>query len=225
MSKIIFDIETVGVDFESLDQASQEYFLKFAKDEEEKVIAKESMGFYPLTARIVAIAMLECETDKGVVFYEAQAPGKSMKKDSIEYVPSSEKEILENFWRKIQGCNQFITFNGRSFDCPFILVRSGILKIKPTRELMPYRYDTKVHVDLMDQLTFYGAMRRYFSLHMWCNAFGIKSPKAEGVTGYEVKDLFEQGKRMEIAEYCMRDVQATKELYLAWERYMRPGGF
>ena len=36
MSKILFDIETAGQDFETLDEASKEYFLRFAKDEAEK---------------------------------------------------------------------------------------------------------------------------------------------------------------------------------------------
>ena len=35
--------------------------------------------------------------------------------------------------------------------------------------------------DLLDQLTFYGASRR-FSLDFYCRAFGIPSPKAGGVT-------------------------------------------
>ncbi len=33
MPKIVFDIETVGQDFELLDETSKEYFLKFAETE------------------------------------------------------------------------------------------------------------------------------------------------------------------------------------------------
>lgn len=223
MSKIIFDIETAGIDFDSLDEASKEYFLKYAKDEDEELTIKESLSFYPLTAQIVAIGLLECETDNGVIFFQNSGQeGKSFKEKNTDYIVCPEKEILENFWQKIQKYHQFITFNGRAFDCPFIIIRSGILKVKPTRDLMPYRYDTKIHIDLLDQLSFYGAMRRRFNLHMWCQAFGIKSPKKEGVTGYEVKDLFNQGKSLDIARYCMRDIQATKELYLCWEKYIKP---
>ena len=71
---------------------------------------------------------------------------------------------------------EIITFNGRGFDCPFILIRSAVHKIKPTKDLMPNRYNG-VHIDLLDQLTFYGASRRKFSLDMWCKTFGIKAPK------------------------------------------------
>jgi len=64
-------------------------------------------------------------------------------------------------------------------------------------------------------------MRRRFNLHMWCKAFGIPSPKESGVTGLEVKDLFKQGKSLEIAKYCSGDLKATKALYQYWQNYLR----
>lgn len=36
MPRIIFDIETVGKDFESLDKATQEYLLRYAETEDKK---------------------------------------------------------------------------------------------------------------------------------------------------------------------------------------------
>ena len=223
MSAVVFDIETVGMDFDDLDDLSKESFLKNAKDKAQEESIKESLGFYPLTAQIVAIGMLECNSEKGEVFF--QSPGqkvKNFKEGNIDYIVNTEKEILENFWKKISQYKRFVTFNGRGFDCPFIIVRSGISKVKPTKDLMPYRYDTKTHIDLFDQLSFYGATRRGFSLHMWTKSFGIKSPKVGGVAGAQVKDLFNRDGSLDIARYCMRDVQATKELYLSWEKYIKP---
>ncbi|MDI6729565.1 MAG: ribonuclease H-like domain-containing protein, partial [Thermodesulfovibrionales bacterium] len=122
-------------------------------------------------------------------------------------------------------CDQFITFNGRGFDCPFIMIRSAVNKIKPSRDLMPNRYNS-AHIDLLDQLTFYGASKRRFSLDMWCKTFNIKSPKSanesgEVITGYEVKDLFKSGRYVDIARYCAGDLRATKELFLIWENYIK----
>jgi len=85
---------------------------------------------------------------------------------------------------------------------------------------MPNRYNLS-HCDLIDVLTFYGAVRRKFSLHMWCNAFGIKSPKEEGITGHEVPELFRERQYLTIARYCVGDLYATKELFEFWERYVR----
>jgi hypothetical protein len=56
---------------------------------------------------------------------------------------------------------------------------------------------------------------------MWCRAFGIKSPKEGGITGYEVKDLFKAGRDIDIAKYCVGDLRATKELLTYWENYIR----
>ena len=84
---------------------------------------------------------------------------------------------------------------------------------------MPYRYGDD-HIDLLDRLTFFGAVRRKMSLHMWCRAFGISSPKDKGVTGDDVGKLFQDKRYMDIARYCFDDVRATKELFSYWEKYI-----
>ncbi len=221
MSRVIFDIETAGRDFDALDRDTQDYLLKWAETEEDIKGVKESLSFYPVTAEIIAIGMLNPDTMRGAVYF--QAPEGSVSgsvDDNITYKPGSEKEIIEAFWEKIKSYDKFVTFNGRSFDCPFIMIRSAVHSIKPTKELMPNRYNG-AHIDLLDQLTFYGAARRRFSLDMWCKTFGIKSPKSEGITGYDVKDLFASGKYLEIAKYCSGDLRATRELLIRWENYIR----
>jgi predicted PolB exonuclease-like 3'-5' exonuclease len=87
---------------------------------------------------------------------------------------------------------------------------------------MPNRYNG-AHIDLLDQLTFYGASRRKFSLDMWCKTFGIKSPKEEGITGYDIKNLFTDKRYLDIARYCLGDIKATKELFGYWENYIKFG--
>lgn len=221
MSRVIFDIETVGKDFELLEKPIQEYLLRYAETQDEKEEVKDSLSFYPLTAEIVTIGLLNPDTGKGSVFY--QNAGDTLlpfEENGICYEVGTEQEILEKFWNFIKDYNQFITFNGRSFDCPFILIRSAVHKIKPKKELMPNRY-SDTHIDLLDQLTFFGASRRRFSLDMWCRTFNIKSPKEGGITGYAVRDLFKSGKYFDIAKYCVNDLKATKELLKYWEKYIR----
>ena len=222
MSAIIFDIETVGHDFELLDDTSKEYFLKYADTDEKVQEAKDSLSFYPLTAQIVAIGMLDASSAKGFVYYQngGGKPEKFTEGDTI-YISGTEKDILSNFWSQLKNYSQFVTFNGRVFDCPFVMLRSAINQIRTTKNLMPYRYGHNMHVDLADQMTFYDAMRRRFSLHMWCEAFGIKSPKEEGITGLQVKGLYKSGQYKDIARYCMRDIVATKQLYLYWRNYIK----
>jgi hypothetical protein len=221
MSRIIFDIETFGRDFEDLDPATQEYLFRYAETQDKKEEIRESLSFYPVTAEIVAIGLLDPEMRKGYVFFQTSGdPLLPFEEDQIRFETGNEKEILEKFWRIIKDHKQFVTFNGRSFDCPFLMIRSAVNKVKPTRDLMPNRY-ADAHIDLLDQLSFFGASRRKFSLDMWCRTFGIKSPKEEGITGYEVKNLYKAGKHIEIARYCAGDLRATAELLAIWEKYIR----
>ncbi|MDI6890535.1 MAG: ribonuclease H-like domain-containing protein [Thermodesulfovibrionales bacterium] len=221
MSRVIFDIETVGKDFESLDRATQEYLLRYAETEGEKEEIKGRLSFHPLTGEIVTIGLLDPDTQGGRVFFQnAGDPLLPFEEDNVFYETGTEKEILEKFWNVIKGYDQFITFNGRSFDCPFILIRSAIYRIKPRKDLMPYRYNDK-HIDILEQLTFYGASRRRFNLDMWCRTFGIKSPKEGGITGDEVKELFKAGRYLDIARYCVGDLRATRELLIYWENYIK----
>ncbi len=220
--KIVIDIETIGVDYESMDDISKEYIIKYADSEDEIKAAKEGLGLSPLTGEIVAIGMLNPDSNKGVVYY--QSPGvtqETVEENGIEYTADTEAGILRKFWETVKYYNQVITFNGRGFDAPFLMLRSAIHSIKPTKELMPNRYSNTTHCDLIDVLTFYGAVRRKFSLHMWCKAFGIKSPKEDGVTGYEVPELFKEKEFLTIAKYCVGDLYATKELFEYWDRYVR----
>jgi DNA polymerase elongation subunit (family B) len=225
MKRIIFDIETVGMDFDSLDQSTQDYLLRWAETEEEEERVKESLSFYPLTGEIIAIGMLNPDTNKGFVYFHSGDMLLPFEEDGIRYECATEREMLEKFWNTIKAYDQFITFNGRGFDCPFVMIRSAVNKIKPARDLMPNRYNG-THIDLLDQLTFYGASKRRFSLDMWCKTFNIKSPKSanesgEIITGYEVKELFKSGRFVDIARYCAGDLKATRELLLVWENYIK----
>jgi len=219
--KLVIDIETIGKDFDSLDEISKEYLLKFAGSEEDIKAAKEGLGFSPLTGEIVAIGMLNPDTGNGAVYFQSpEVLQEPLKEDGIEYIADTEAGVLRRFWEAVKHYDQIITFNGRGFDAPFIMLRSAVHRIKPSKELMPNRYNLS-HVDLLDQLTFYGSVRRKFSLHMWCRAFGIKSPKEEGVTGHEVNDFFKQQQYLAIAKYCVGDLYATKELFEYWNEFVR----
>jgi len=221
MSSIIVDIETSGINFESLDEKSQQYLLKYTTNKEEEKEAKDRLGFSPLTGEIVSIGLFNPKTEKGVVYYRGEKNETSdFEEDGVFFGAGSEKDILENFWKNISKYKQVVTFNGRSFDAPYIHLRSAINHVKPSRNLMPYRYDHKTHCDLLEQFTFYGATRR-FTLDFYLKRFGIKSSKDGGIDGSKVTQMFRDGKRKEIARYCAKDVKATAELFKYWEEYLK----
>jgi len=224
MSAVVFDIETLGFPFETFDEAQQDYLLKFADTEEKREAELQKLSLSPLTARIIAIGMLNPESMSGKVFYQSDVKETfHSESGAVEFVSGDERDCLTRFWETIEKFDRFVTFNGRSFDCPFIMLRSAILGVRSTRNLVPYRYDASKHCDLLEQMTFYNSTRKY-NLDFYCKAFGIRSPKSEGITGLDMGPLFEAGRYRDIATYCLRDIVATAELFKRWEEYLAPAG-
>ncbi len=220
MTSIVFDIETLALPIDTLDEVQKEYIFKFATTDEEREEEALKLNLYPLTAQVLAIGMLNPDTNAGKVLYQANISEQFMSDDGkIEYQSGDEAFVLKSFWDNVEKYDRIVTFNGRTFDCPFLMTRSAVLGIQPTRNLVPYRYDAGKHCDLLDQLTFYGATRK-FNLDFFCKAFGIKSPKSEGITGLSLGPLFQEGRFREIAQYCIGDVIATAELFRRWNKFL-----
>ncbi len=227
---LVFDLETIGEEWESLDETTQHnlswWIRESSHDEEEYAYEmkelKEGMGLSPLTGSIVAIGVYDTEREKGVVYFSAPGAGLSETEDErITYKPLEEKEMLAHFWEGAQRYREFVSFNGRAFDAPFLAIRSMVHGVRPTRDLLSNRYVSMQrecrHIDLMDQLTFYGAARFRKSLHLFCRALGIESPKAGGTTGDDVAALYKEKKYLAIARYNAGDLFATAALYARWK--------
>jgi 3'-5' exonuclease len=235
MAKLVFDIETTGLPLEHFDEVQQEYLFREAAKlpEEEARLARRQeterlFSLWPLTGTVVCIAMLNAESARGQVLFLADDFEDEAQAGPVEFVPCvDEAELLTAFWDVAKHYEGIITFNGRGFDVPFIYMRSALLNVPITRrDWLGYRYASEPHCDLADQFTFYnggrdGATRR-FNLDFYCKAFGIESPKSDGVTGMDVARLMNEGRAREVADYCLRDVRATVLLYHIWRE--RLGG-
>ena len=231
MATLVFDIETSAQPLENFDEAQQEYLFR----ETEKIddlVAKQAkrdditrfMSLWPFTSQVVCIAMLNAESQRGQTIYIAEDFEDVGDAGPVEFVPcADETELLTAFWDVAKHYDSVVTFNGRGFDVPFIYLRSALLNVPITKKnWLGYRYAVEPHCDLAEQLTFYsvsgrdGAARK-FNLDFYCKSFGIESPKSAGVTGNDVPEMMAQKKFREIAEYCLRDVRATVELYKIWK--------
>ncbi len=230
MAAVVFDIETSGIPPERFDRAQIDYLMKAAEKEESEERRQQvrdelvkQLNLWPLTAQIVAIALLNVDSGNGISLYCADEESESEKKEgdnTFLYISGDEKRVLEKFWEYIVKFDDFVTFNGRSFDCPFVMLRSAILGIRPARDLMAgTRYQSPHHIDLLEELTYHGATRK-FNLDFYCKSFGIESPKSHGITGYDINDYYRSKRYSEIAEYCMGDVVATAQLYRKWKELL-----
>ncbi len=231
MAKLVFDIETSALPLEGFDDAQQEYLFREAGKLTDELARKtrqaeiqQQMNLWPLTARVVCIAMLNVESWRGqVLFISDHFEPDDDEAGAVEFVPCvDEVELLTAFWDVAKHYESVITFNGRGFDVPFIYLRSALLNVSISRkDWLGYRFQTEPHCDLAEQLTFYGVSgregaARRFNLDFYCKAFGVESPKSHGVTGLDVNRLLAAGQYRDIAEYCLRDVQATVRLYQIW---------
>ncbi len=235
MATLVFDIETAGEEFEAMDATTREaltrWIEKTSAGEEEYAIKladlKEGLGFSPYTGEIVALGIYDVEKKRGVVYF--QDPTGKEREEAMEDItlkPASEKEMLAQFWEGARHYDTFVSFNGRAFDAPFMNIRSAVHRIRPSVDLLSNRYlplqREVAHVDLLDQLTFYGAVwKGKPSLHLACRAFGIRSPKGDGMKGEDVTRLFREGRGKDIARYNAGDLYATRDLYEVWCTYLR----
>lgn len=238
---LVFDIETIPLPYEEFSESQQEYILRRAETEEEKEKKLAEMALSPLTARCVCIGLqLMRSTPDGAWEINNRAAfsvDDKLKDDETNTVQltngdkcilSTEKKLLEDFWRILRKYDsaQLISFNGRNFDAPFLMLRSALYGLRPSRNLMAgTKFNYPMHIDLIDELTFfnpsaYGATRR-FNFDFYTRAFGISSPKSEGIDGSMVGEFFNEGRIAEISEYCLRDVTATWELFLKWRDLLR----
>jgi 3'-5' exonuclease len=236
MAKLVFDIETSSLPLENFDEAQREYLLREAEkipDEAARGVKREEIlrqfNLWPFTAQVVCIAMLNADSARGKVLFTAEDfEERAAEPGPVEFMPcADETELLSGFWDLARHYDEIVTFNGRGFDVPFLYLRSALLNVPISRKnWLGYRYAIEPHCDLAEQFTFYGVSgregaARRFNLDFYCKAFGIESPKSHGVTGMDVNTLMAEGKYREIAEYCLRDVRATVELYRVWrERLM-----
>src|SRR5205823_10609800 len=131
-------------------------------------------------------------------------------------ISGNERQILEKFWDFLGRDDRFISFNGRQFDGPFLMIRSAIHGVIPKRDLVGYRYRFHPNCDLREALNFFGttnARQFKFNLDLACKTFGVETSKGEGMDGRSVETWYRAGRHREIADYCLDDVRATCELY------------
>jgi DNA polymerase elongation subunit (family B) len=232
MATLVFDIETSALPVETFDEAQQEYLFRDANTlpegperEARRAGLERMLSLYPLTAQVVCIAMLNADSQRGQVLFLAEDfEADAGASGAVEFVPcADEAELLAAFWDAAKHYSSVATFNGRGFDVPFLYLRSALLNVPIARkDWLGYRYAIEPHCDLAEQFTFYnvsgrdGAARK-FNLDFYCKAFGIPSPKEAGITGMDVNDLMKEGRYRDIAEYCLRDVIATVQLYRIWK--------
>ncbi|NPA63970.1 MAG: 3'-5' exonuclease [Epsilonproteobacteria bacterium] len=141
----------------------------------------------------------------------------------------NEEEMIGEFLRFIDRHNpRLVTFNGRSFDVPLLLLRA--LRYNLTcpayfeQENQQYnksrwdnyrtRFSETFHLDLLDSLSHYGAVRGMRLDHI-CQMAGL--PGKFDISGGDVVELYYKDELSRIKEYCESDALNTYLLFLKYE--------
>jgi len=214
----IFDCETIP------DAALTRYQFDLDGDDKEvsKIAfelqeAKTGSSFLPIAFHQVVAISAVMANDYGVFQKVSTIQGEN------------EKEMIENFLNFIDKHNpKLVSFNGRNFDIPMLMVRAMKYNLscpafyekenkmlnKSKWDNYRYRFTDKFHVDLMDHISEFGAVRG-LKLDLLCTMMGI--PGKFDVSGDQVFSLYYDGEIEKIKEYCESDVLNTYWLYLKYE--------
>ena len=220
MEKIVYDIEVAGFAWDEVDESTRGYLLNRERDPKRRDGVPERTALVPGLGKVIAIGMWLVEENRGLLLLEGERAEEhewEKVKDS-KIFRGSEQELLEKFWKIIgppgggRRKPQLVSFNGRGYDGPIMMIRSAQLGVQASRNLVPNRYALDAHCDLRDALCCQGASRDRYSLDFWCRRFDIESPKGS-IDGSQVARAYRDGRIEDIGEYCLRDVRATCELF------------
>lgn len=159
----------------------------------------------------------------------ADSYGKFLKVGDFGRGEDSEESIIAHFFEFIEKDNpKLVSFNGRSFDMPMLLIRAMKYDLslhaffdtnspqvgRSKWENYRQRYSESFHTDLMDSLSQFGATRG-LKLDTLCAMMNI--PGKYDVSGDQVVDLYCAGEIEKIKEYCQSDVLNTYWLFLKYQ--------
>ena len=196
MATVVLDIETAGQSWDALDDAQRTYLSRNARTDEERQKLPEMLSLWPFTGKIIAVAMLNPDSGRGRVWYEKN-DGRQEETSAdglFQFIGDTRGRVpRRSSGTRCARFHRFVTFNGRGFDGPFLMLRSAALGVTVTRNLVGYRYAIRPHTDLLEVISFFGASRKW-NLDFACKAFGVESPKEQGMDGYSVGHYYRSGR-------------------------------
>ena len=126
--------------------------------------------------------------------------------------PMSEPELLRSFWHLAYAAELVVSFNGRGFDVPYLVIRSLIHQIPARVDLLSSPYSLRPHCDLYRLIGHGRHGLGSTSLDVICWALGIESPKG-AMDGSMVAPTYARGDIESIASYNAADVRATAAVF------------
>lgn len=139
-------------------------------------------------------------------------------------VSADEASLLHAFFGEIQlataspsvGLVRWVGHNLYGFDLPFLRKRAMLLGITPPFHLRNAMMARQWDASIADTMLMWDSRQEArISLDRLCRLFHLPSPKAGGIDGSKVAELFAAGEYELLGEYCRADVESTRRVYRA----------
>lgn len=218
MKRVFLDIETLppgeSIREEIIFEIKNQIESEGLKPESEQVAAIADKEFRDLAlcgdyGRILAIGLL-IEYDGKIEHRGSLGRDRETRRFHLD-----EARTLKAFWNLMKDFDPkrdlIIGHNLLEFDLPFIYKRSIINAVRPSVNLCFARYRSQPIFDTMREWEKWG--RKMISLDKLAKILGLESSKKNGLNGSKIYDYYCASKHEEIAEYCLRDVEVTREIF------------
>lgn len=178
----------------------------------------DKLALSPLTGCVIAVSVADTRPKQPVRVFTWGVPTRLTVRPGIELDTfASEKEMLQEVWDLltvlVDGKKPIVTFNGRSFDVPFLAVRAAVNGVAADPRLIREVRQGPAHIDLRDVVNAYGSARFPHDFNVLCHALGVPSPKEDGFDGSKVGPAWSAGEHQRVLEYAADDAESLAACY------------
>lgn len=215
---LFLDIETVSSTekLEELDPRLQaEWLKKHGQITKENELSPEESyfkkgGIYAEFGKVVCI---------GVGYFSYNPEEEILQYRTKSFAQPSEHDTLWEFRELLEKKNWTLcAHNGKEFDFPYICRRMLVNQI-PLPEILQLAGKKPWEIRHLDTLELwkFGDYKHYTRLELLAALFGITSSK-EDIDGSQVNETYYLNQGLNsIRKYCLRDVEVTARIYLAYQ--------
>lgn len=218
----IIDIETIPSD--QAKEALEPFIgdlrgrVKRGSEEDKYEIALSKAALSPVSGRVIWI---------GVKMLELEGDGIWQEKGLYHFCKDDERETLKQFFHFCSGHGltagnvardrEWVTFNGRSFDFPFLMYRAASHLIPLTLPIYKYNsndghFDLFQHLNTISCLDHLDSSLQMVGLKKWATHFNL-GHKLEIKSGeINLQELWKNGNKKEIEQYVNTDLDITEGL-------------
>lgn len=236
MRVVVFTIVTIGETWDSLEGTTQQELTRRLRVHDPDSLQYQNAvrsiqagtALSPATGHVVAVGVHDVEGDLGVIHTTLENEGNIELPSGWRVQSGIEGELLSWFWGGVHRYEAVVSFAGRSFGLPFLAHRAVRYDITPWRPLFGARRLAKqqspYHIDLQDELSYYGAMRKRLSLPMWCRTYDIPFDSARAEPDH-IQEWWTNGDAAALTQHVVSKLQATTALYHRWCAHLAPIGW